>query len=449
MDFLQNMWTVLTHENILIINIQGCLFSFIEAYISMLIFTSLFNIKSTKKAQIIYVITFSVLGSISRFLIPDPYGSILNLLICPILIILIFKISVLKAIISEFIPSLLFIIIDTILLKIGQIIINLTSYQVLYIPIYKICFSIIEYLTLFLLYLIIKKVKLNLNSFDNISRKQKIILYVNFSLGIFTIITQTIITAYYSHSLPILIIILSVSSLIIYFLISFYSLISTNKLNIAKQNLEETRLMNKTLTELNDKIRAFRHDFNNIIQALGGYIQSKDYDGLENYYSQLLKDCQEVNNLTALNNETINNPAIYSLIASKYYLAQSQNIIFNIEVVMDLNTINMKIYEFCRILGILLDNAIQASTECDKKKMNVIIRNDNRNNRQLLIIENTYKDKNINTEKIYEKGYSTKEGNTGLGLWEVRQILSKNNNLNLFTKKDDKYFTQQLEIYNN
>ena len=38
----------------------------------------------------------------------------------------------------------------------------------------------------------------------------------------------------------------------------------------------------------------------------------------------------------------------------------------------------------------------------------------------------------IHTEKIFEKGYSTKEGNTGLGLWEVRQILKKNNNLNLF-----------------
>ena len=67
--------------------------------------------------------------------------------------------------------------------------------------------------------------------------------------------------------------------------------------------------------------------------------------------------------------------------------------------------------------------------------------------RQLLIVENTYKEKDIDTEKIFEKGYSTKEGNTGLGLWEVRQILLKNTNLNLFTSKDAKYFKQQLEIY--
>ena len=60
---------------------------------------------------------------------------------------------------------------------------------------------------------------------------------------------------------------------------------------------------------------------------------------------------------------------------------------------------------------------------------------------------NTYKDKNINTDKIFEKGYSTKEGNTGLGLWEIRQILKKNSNLNLFTTKNSEFFTQQFEIF--
>lgn len=82
-----------------------------------------------------------------------------------------------------------------------------------------------------------------------------------------------------------------------------------------------------------------------------------------------------------------------------------------------------------------------------KKNIKVTIRKDNRCKRQLLIVENAYKEKDIDTEKIFEKGYSTKEGNTGLGLWEVRQILLKNTNLNLFTSKDDTYFKQQLEIY--
>ena len=46
----------------------------------------------------------------------------------------------------------------------------------------------------------------------------------------------------------------------------------------------------------------------------------------------------------------------------------------NINVFIDLNKLNMKIYEFTRILGILLDNAIEATAECNEKIINVIIR---------------------------------------------------------------------------
>lgn len=114
---------------------------------------------------------------------------------------------------------------------------------------------------------------------------------------------------------------------------------------------------------------------------------------------------------------------------------------------LDLNILKMKIYEFARILGILLDNAIEASDECEEKIINITFRNDTKNNRQLITIQNTYNNKDIDTEKIFEKGVSEKENHTGLGLWEVRKIIKKNNNANLFTSKTDKLFSQQLELY--
>ena len=123
----------------------------------------------------------------------------------------------------------------------------------------------------------------------------------------------------------------------------------------------------------------------------------------------------------------------------------------NFEVLLDLQTLNIKIYDLTTILGILLDNAIEASQKCDEKTINVIIRKDNKVNRQLFIIENTYTNKDVDTDRIFEKGYTSKTDDNskdhGLGLWEVRKILKKNNNLNLFTTKDNKFFKQQLEIY--
>lgn len=415
----------------------------------MLVFTSLFNIKNNFKQRILFVLIFSITGFISRFAMPNPYATYFNLILCVILIITLFKVSLFKALLCEIVPTLISTLVDFILLKIFSLLFGMTTQQAQFIPIYRIIFSVSEYIFMYLIYLIIQKthIVIPLPESKFKSKKDNHILYFNALLGIISISSQMYISAFHINVLPVPIVFFSLSSLIAYFIISIYSLISTSKLNIAKQNLEETKLMNKTLTILNDKIRAFRHDFNNIIQALGGYIQAKDMDGLEKYYSQLLKDCQEVTNLSGLNPESINNPAIYSLLASKYYLATEKGIEFNLDIFMDLNSIDMKIYEFCRILGILLDNAIQATQECEEKHITVTIRKDNKCKRQLLIVENTYKEKDIDTEKIFEKGYSTKEGNTGLGLWEVRQILLKNTNLNLFTSKDAKYFKQQLEIY--
>ena len=235
--------------------------------------------------------------------------------------------------------------------------------------------------------------------------------------------------------------------MLIYFFLSFYSLAKIIKLVTTTQKLESVEEYNKTLHILHDSVRGFKHDFDNIVTTIGGYVKTNDMQGLKKYYSQLEEDCQKVNNLYLLNPDIINNPGIYNLLTTKYSESVEKDIKFNLTILLDLNNLHMKIYEFARILGILLDNAIEASSECDDKIINVIFRNDAKNNVNLIIIENTFKDKNVDLDNIFNKGISGKENHTGLGLWEVRQILKKNNNLNLHTTKNDKYFTQQFEIY--
>lgn len=198
---------------------------------------------------------------------------------------------------------------------------------------------------------------------------------------------------------------------------------------------------------MHDSVRGFKHDFDNIVTTIGGYINTNDMGGLKNYYSQLEEDCSRVNNLYILNPDNINNPGIYNLLTTKYNEAEEKGIKVTLTVLLDLNDLHMKIYEFARILGILLDNAIDAATECDSKVLNIVFRNEAKNNRNIILIENTYKDKDVDIDQIFNKGVTGKENHTGLGLWEVKQILKKNNNVNLYTTKNEQYFSQQLEIY--
>jgi len=45
----------------------------LETFISMLLFTTVLNIKTTAKQKIIYIIFASTLGIINRVIIPNPY----------------------------------------------------------------------------------------------------------------------------------------------------------------------------------------------------------------------------------------------------------------------------------------------------------------------------------------------------------------------------------------
>lgn len=447
MEFFKTIYETLTTPNEWMTNIICSPLVFVEMYISMLLFTTILNIKTTKKQKIIYILVTSIICLVNRFLIPNPYGTIINLFVSPLLVFFLFKASVLKSITAQIIPFVISVVVETLVSKFYLLLFGTSFYDAVYTPIFRLIIMLFIYTVMFLIYLLCKKFSLNIASIDVLDKRSKTLLIINSILGIFSIGMQYYLIGFYSDNLPLFITLFSTLTLLIYFVISLYSITRTTKLELTKQDLEETKLYNKTLTILHDNIRCFKHDFNNIIQAIGGYIQTNDMEGLNKYYKQILEDCHKVNNLATLSPNVINNPAIYSILASKYYLADSKGITINFEIFLDLNTLRMKIYEFTRILGILLDNAIEASSECDEKIINIVIRNDENYKRQILYIENTYNNKDIDTEKIYEKAFTTKPNNTGLGLWEVRRILNRNNNLNLFTNKNDKFFSQQLEMY--
>ena len=450
MQIFQTIWTAMTTPNEIALSIVGFLSCFIESTVNMLLFTTVLDIKSSFKSKLTYIILFSILGFFSRILIPDPYGIFANIVIVICCIKFIFKSTILKALLAEFIMIASSSILELFMFKFYQTVLNIPYDNVMTIPIFRFIFTSSIYLCIYLLYRIIKYFKFNIK-LENMTKKNKILFIVNTLLGILAIGTQFYLIVFYSDKMPIYITITSILSLLAYFVISFYSLLSTNKLDTTTRDLEEAQLYNKTLTILHDSIRGFKHDFHNIVQSIGGYADRGDLEGLRVYYRQLLQDCGRTNNLTALNPEVINNPAIYNVMATKYHKADEIGVQINLGIFIDLNEIEqyMKIYEFTRILGILLDNAIEAAAECEDKTIHVSFRKEPNRRRLILVIDNTYKNKDINVDKIYEKDFSTKSKttNSGLGLWEVRQILKKNNNLNLFTTKSEEFFSQQFEIY--
>ena len=449
MEILSNIWNALSTENPELMSIVANVWIFFENFLILLLFINLLNIKCTNTQKLLYVVLSTLCSILTNLFIPSPFNVICNYIIAFALIYLIFKQSILKTILALFIPVLIFGLANVLILNIYIKILNITYEQCSLIPIYRWSYLLIVYTVIAFISFILKHKGLKIKILEDFDTRTKKVIIANFILGVFTIALQAFITFYYIDFAEIYITFSNFIVLLAYFCINLYSLSKITKLTITTRELETAEAYNKSITALYDNVKGFKHDFDNIVSAIGGYVETNDMDGLKEYYYSLRDDCQKTNNIAALNPNIINNPAVYSILCSKYHKADSLGIKINLEFFVDLNDFNINSYEFSRILGILLDNAIEAATECDEKLINIYFRNEYNRNRNIVIISNTYKDKSVNTEEIFAKGKSGKENHSGLGLWEVRQYMKKNNNLNLYTTKDDKYFTQQLEIYYN
>lgn len=233
--------------------------------------------------------------------------------------------------------------------------------------------------------------------------------------------------------------------------INIYAIKNKKSSKSAEYKLSMVEEKNENLMDIVDRMRSFKHDFNNIIQALDGYIFLEDIKALAIYFKSLLKECNYVNCIDRLNAKDIGNPAIYGILVNKYKIAEEKNIQMNIDILDNLNRLDEKSYVISRMVGILMDNALEASQESEEKIINVQFLKGDTENKKVIIIENSYNNKDVDTTKIFEKNYTTKkeQGNSGLGLWKIKDIVSKDPSFKLYTTKDELMFRQRLEIYYN
>lgn len=121
----------------------------------------------------------------------------------------------------------------------------------------------------------------------------------------------------------------------------------------------------------------------------------------------------------------------------------------DLDVTVSFQDINFPKPELSRILGILLDNSIEATSKCESKYIRLEIKNINKKNAVVIRILNTFdQTKKINLSCIYNKGYSTKKIKSGIGLWEVCNIISRYKHTQIYATIENNKFVQNLIIEN-
>ena len=138
------------------------------------------------------------------------------------------------------------------------------------------------------------------------------------------------------------------------------------------------------------------------------------------------------------------------LIYYKIALAKNNKINLTIEVSPKVNEELKKITDkdlkqICIILGIFIDNAMEASSKT--KKRNVTIEIYERPQKIVFVISNTYKEF-IPINKMSYDGFTTKGVGHGRGLYYVNKLLTKSKKLYSEKMFLDEYFIQKLYIKN-
>lgn len=214
-----------------------------------------------------------------------------------------------------------------------------------------------------------------------------------------------------------------------------------------QQQLDHLTTYTTQIEDLYKSINGFRHDYANLIVSLETSIQAGDINQIRSIYEDVLKNSPNVlnhGNHTLGSLTKIDIPAIKSILSNKIILALEKGIHIEFEIEQKWSTCHVDVFDYIRMLGILLDNAIEASEACSVAFINIAFITDNIKQEHRLIIENSTNQEFINIGHIFQDGVTSKGANRGIGLSNMQHILSNYEQAHIETEYSNYRFRQTL-----
>lgn len=238
---------------------------------------------------------------------------------------------------------------------------------------------------------------------------------------------------------------------IVFCLLTFHIVNAYKKSADVKVKEEAYEILQKYTSEIEtmySDMRSFKHDYLNIMTSVSGYLEEENFDGLKEYFQQEILPLSEQYaysdyKIAPLMNIKI--PAVKSIVTSKLRYAHEIGCNISVEIADPIEILHMNTVDISRILGIYLDNAIEAARECSKPDIRFAIVQTELY--VTVIIDNNFIDHKIPYDSINKISVSSKGKNRGIGLYNSQKILDKYDNILHETKIENDRFMQRLEIY--
>ena len=220
-----------------------------------------------------------------------------------------------------------------------------------------------------------------------------------------------------------------------------------NNFRIAKETEKSDILLNymSNYEKVIDKDRINRHEMLNNLLSLKA-IENKNSKEFENILNELIETYSS--NKVGIKNMHKLPTGLKGLLYYKLLGLEEKGFNININISKQLSntfkTLNNNEYiVLCRVVGILLDNAVESASESKNKYISFEIFKEDNN--VVIMIDNSFKGK-VDLSRIDNKYYSTKGKGRGLGLYLINDLLARINSISIERSIDKNIFSTKLII---
>jgi len=226
-----------------------------------------------------------------------------------------------------------------------------------------------------------------------------------------------------------------ISTASVLFMITSINIIINDKYNLklVEDKIKNLKESYKAYSKTIDDCRELKHNLKNDLLTLKSSVSKDSQDKINEIIIKYNTNYEWINKIDEIPE------GLQGLIYLKQKESEKKKIKLYINTKKNINTNDKDYINLCSILGVLIDNAIEASM---KAKSKVIEVNFKEINKSLNIrISNKYIN-DIDVNKIGNKNYSTKEYKSGLGLNFIKSI--KNSKIKVNFKIVDNLFITDI-----
>lgn len=213
----------------------------------------------------------------------------------------------------------------------------------------------------------------------------------------------------------------------------------------AMRSIRETKIT--YIQSLKDSVANYgniRFEYNEILKKYDQYLENGDFFDLQQYYESMSGKINYISEKLNLTRKLKQNPALVALLIQKIDYSDNVGVQLCMPVICDLENLYIDILDLCRVIGNLLDNAIEAAIPSAGKHVNFSI--ESKNNGDIIIIITNDMCGKADFNMITSNGLSMKKGHSGIGINNVLKILRNYGNCSINFVCGDNNFTVYIEI---